>query len=94
MTTPGFLPTVAEAAAVLLAVAAYTEALDRPSGTREIPVEMQRLADSLARVLAVTSQHDDDLVDEVACDRCGKVYDESQGDGYCGLCPACADDEE
>lgn len=25
------------------------------------------------------------------CDRCRAWYDESSGDGYCGLCPSCAD---
>jgi hypothetical protein len=30
----------------------------------------------------------------VACDDCGEVYDEACGDGYCGLCPACADASE
>lgn len=29
-----------------------------------------------------------------ACDRCGTVYDEASGDGYCGLCPSCADATE
>lgn len=29
-----------------------------------------------------------------ACDRCGTVYDEAGGDGYCGLCPSCADATE
>lgn len=29
-----------------------------------------------------------------ACDRCGTTYDEAQGDGYCGLCPSCADATE
>jgi hypothetical protein len=28
------------------------------------------------------------------CDRCRKVYDEASGDGYCGLCPSCADATE
>jgi len=28
------------------------------------------------------------------CDRCGDVYDEARGDGYCGLCPSCADATE
>jgi hypothetical protein len=25
------------------------------------------------------------------CDNCGTVYDETSGEGYCGLCPSCAD---
>lgn len=25
------------------------------------------------------------------CDECGELYDEASGDGYCGLCPSCAD---
>jgi len=34
-------------------------------------------------------------VDEVTrCDRCGGPYDETNGDGYCGLCPSCADIDE
>jgi hypothetical protein len=28
------------------------------------------------------------------CDHCGVRYDESKGDGYCGLCPSCADATE
>ena len=28
------------------------------------------------------------------CDRCGETYDEAKGDGYCGLCPSCADATE
>ena len=30
----------------------------------------------------------------VTCSRCGAVYDEATGDGYCGLCPECADATE
>lgn len=26
--------------------------------------------------------------------RCGELYDEARGDGYAGLCPACADETE
>jgi hypothetical protein len=33
---------------------------------------------------------DDDMVE---CDRCGDTYDEAKGDGWCGLCPSCADDD-
>ena len=25
------------------------------------------------------------------CESCGDLYDETRGDGYCGLCPSCAD---
>lgn len=28
------------------------------------------------------------------CDRCKKLYNEAKGDGYCGLCPKCADETE
>ena len=27
----------------------------------------------------------------IKCDRCGERYEEAKGDGYCGLCPKCAD---
>lgn len=30
----------------------------------------------------------------VRCDRCGQPYDEAAGDGWCGLCPECADRTE
>lgn len=30
----------------------------------------------------------------IKCYRCGKEYDEDKGDGYCGLCPKCADETE
>ncbi len=30
----------------------------------------------------------------IECDRCHKRYDEAKGDGYCGLCPKCADETE
>lgn len=30
----------------------------------------------------------------VACIRCGTEYDEARGDGWCGLCPKCADETE
>lgn len=33
----------------------------------------------------------EDIDTKYACDRCGRVYDEARGDGYCGLCPECAD---
>lgn len=29
-----------------------------------------------------------------ACDRCEEWYEEAKGDGYCGLCPKCADETE
>ena len=32
--------------------------------------------------------------DIVTCYRCGADYDESRGDGWCGLCAACADATE
>lgn len=32
------------------------------------------------------------MVEPRTCKACGDVYDEARGDGYCGLCPACADD--
>jgi hypothetical protein len=32
--------------------------------------------------------------DMVPCARCSSVYDETAGDGYCGLCPRCADQTE
>jgi rubredoxin len=35
----------------------------------------------------------DALVEPYPCERCGEVYDEASGDGYCGLCPSCADDD-
>lgn len=28
------------------------------------------------------------------CERCGTTYDEACGEGYCGLCPDCADQDE
>lgn len=31
------------------------------------------------------------MMTPVACDECGTIYDEARGDGYCGLCPSCAD---
>lgn len=31
------------------------------------------------------------MIEPNACERCGQVYDEAKGDGYCGLCPPCAD---
>lgn len=34
------------------------------------------------------------MLEPHACDRCYAVYDEAGGDGYCGLCPTCADDTE
>jgi predicted Zn-ribbon and HTH transcriptional regulator len=34
------------------------------------------------------------LVEPVDCERCGLVYDEACGEGYCGLCPTCADETE
>jgi len=27
------------------------------------------------------------------CDECDEPYEEDKGDGYCGLCPSCADKE-
>lgn len=30
----------------------------------------------------------------VECSECGEIYDEARGDGYCGLCPSCADASE
>ena len=30
----------------------------------------------------------------VSCEICQEVYDEVKGDGYCGMCPACADASE
>lgn len=33
-------------------------------------------------------------VDWTHCSRCRVRYDEGRGDGYCGLCPACADATE
>lgn len=32
--------------------------------------------------------------ESVVCERCGERYDEERGDGYCGLCPSCADATE
>lgn len=37
--------------------------------------------------------HPDDMVEPHDCDRCGTTYDEANGDGYCGLCPSCADQD-
>jgi hypothetical protein len=37
---------------------------------------------------------DDFDCDIVTCYRCRADYDESRGDGWCGLCPACADATE
>lgn len=34
------------------------------------------------------------MVEPYDCERCGDAYDEANGDGYCGLCPACADATE
>lgn len=34
------------------------------------------------------------MIEPYACERCGEVYDEAGGDGYMGLCPACADATE
>lgn len=31
------------------------------------------------------------MVEPHDCDECGETYDEASGDGYCGLCPSCAD---
>ena len=31
------------------------------------------------------------MTEPYPCERCGEVYDEAGGDGYCGLCPSCAD---
>lgn len=36
----------------------------------------------------------DAYVEPHDCDRCGETYDEAKGDGYCGLCPECADADE
>jgi rubredoxin len=33
------------------------------------------------------------MIEPHACDRCSVIYDEARGDGYCGLCPSCADDD-
>lgn len=37
---------------------------------------------------------DEPMVEPHRCDRCGTTYDEASGDGYCGLCPSCADQTE
>jgi rubredoxin len=34
------------------------------------------------------------MIEPHACHDCGEIYDEANGDGYCGLCPRCADDTD
>jgi hypothetical protein len=36
----------------------------------------------------------DEAEEPTRCSSCGDVYDEARGDGYCGLCPSCADATE
>lgn len=33
------------------------------------------------------------MAEPYKCEECGTWYDEASGDGYCGLCPSCADKE-
>jgi hypothetical protein len=45
-------------------------------------------------LLSKIAKDDEDDPTNVTCDRCKKSYDETQGDGYAGLCPSCADATE
>jgi hypothetical protein len=39
-------------------------------------------------------ERDEEDETAIVCSRCSETYDETRGDGYCGLCPACADATE
>jgi hypothetical protein len=52
-------------------------------------VEWREIAESWAADLDIKCDENGDYL--ATCDECGEAYDESVGDGYCGLCPSCAD---
>ena len=51
----------------------------------------QHAAGGEAMAAEVLAERFCEYIEPHNCDECGELYDEASGDGYCGLCPSCAD---
>jgi rubredoxin len=64
-------------------------------GTANIHVWQEaHFEDDAVAVFYVDADVGNALAEPYDCERCGNVYDEASGDGFCGLCPTCADETE